>query len=1130
MTNNYLLMASVWLSSLLFSLPVRAAELRWDPAKPDVITFSKPAAARFVRLTLAGAGSEPCLDEVELFAKDGKDNLALASTGAKATASSALSGYEIHQTAHLNDGKCGNSQSWIAATADEQWVQIELPKPAVVERVVVSRDRLGQYQDRTAVYIKVETSSDGKTFAPAAEIGSLTAARNAAPGNREPAGPPPPVVTSGEPGPPAAEPAGDPANAPTAPTLAGLAFGTLQAEFAATEARFVRVALPRGTGLIEELQLFAAGSRENLALTSRGARASASSHYADRDPKRASPYHVTYLNDGRYGRTSAWAAAIDRDPGPWAEIALVQPARIARVLLTAGCLEPGRAAGAVDVYLSVDGKAWTKVGVADTAWRAAAPAAEDGGADVVRAFAAEWFDRNQSQSGTDLLKQYEVMIAEHAARKLDVAEAHKQLASLAGRLTALNPALASPTEALAVFTAIRQAKRDLMFADPELAVLNKILFVKRFPYTPSHNYSDFMDGRLVGGGGVYVLDLPRPGERLRPEQATLTCLFAAGQGIARDVTLDWEAKTVWFAYMKNARAGGYRDPGANREGDSSPALPDDRRWNLYNVPVAGGVAQQVTTGQHHDYYPCVLPDGDIAFVTTRCNMRFLCWVPTAMTLYRMRPDGSNIRPISHNNISEWFPTVRRDGRIMWTRSEYQDKGADYGHTIWTIRPDGTQCEVVYGNNTPHNIMNAMEVPGRENELLATRISHFGDFAGPLCYIDLAKGPYDPSALREIPGCRGETSNSGVYRDPWPITKDLLLCSHKDGDQFSLYLFDRNGNRELLYHDAAIGCMTPVPLRARERPPLIPDATSTGDATMLLMDVNDGLSPTVERGRVKWLRICCELPSVLESRTNGQRLETYGDFMKYYASPDDKVTGPSGWPAYVAKEVVGVVPVEEDGSAHFTVPTGVMFYFQALDKDYNEIQRMCSIIQAQPGERRTCLGCHDDRLRTGSLTRQVTASSKPPATPQPPPWGAGPFWYERVVQPVLTKNCVTCHDGTNGAKKIDLTATLEKESQAPASYRTLIRGGYVHYANCQWGTKHAKPPPLGTGTLKSKLFTILADKDHAGVKLADAELQAVKCWIDLNCPLWGDNQHRDERAAGKAYCTASCPVPPSAKGK
>jgi len=42
----------------------QAGELQWDPAKPDVITF-KPTTAKFVRLTLSGAGTQVCLYELD---------------------------------------------------------------------------------------------------------------------------------------------------------------------------------------------------------------------------------------------------------------------------------------------------------------------------------------------------------------------------------------------------------------------------------------------------------------------------------------------------------------------------------------------------------------------------------------------------------------------------------------------------------------------------------------------------------------------------------------------------------------------------------------------------------------------------------------------------------------------------------------------------------------------------------------------------------------------------------------------------------------------------------------------------------------------------------------------------------
>ncbi|HZP85029.1 MAG TPA: DUF1549 domain-containing protein, partial [Chthonomonadaceae bacterium] len=65
-----------------------------------------PVQARFVRFTVLATrdGTEPCLDELQIFGADTERNLALASAGAKATASSLLPGFAIHQIEHLNDG------------------------------------------------------------------------------------------------------------------------------------------------------------------------------------------------------------------------------------------------------------------------------------------------------------------------------------------------------------------------------------------------------------------------------------------------------------------------------------------------------------------------------------------------------------------------------------------------------------------------------------------------------------------------------------------------------------------------------------------------------------------------------------------------------------------------------------------------------------------------------------------------------------------------------------------------------------------------------------------------------------------------------------------------------------------
>jgi hypothetical protein len=209
---------------------------------------------------------------------------------------------------------------------------------------------------------------------------------------------------------------------------------------------------------------------------------------------------------------------------------------------------------------------------------------------------------------------------------------------------------------------------------------------------------------------------------------------------------------------------------------------------------------------------------------------------------------------------------------------------------------------------------------------------------------------------------------------------------------------------------------------------------------------------------------------------------------------------------VAKASLGLAPVHEDGSAHFRIPASKVVYFQALDQDLNEVQRMRSVMQLQPGEQRSCIGCHEDR-QTTPPTRLATAARSPAAALDPPPWGAKPFSYEDIVQPVWDRHCTTCHnpEKPNG---INLSGTPDAE-KVPASYRSLIAGGWVHYFDCRYNLRHHKAEPLTFGTVKSKLWNVL-DAGHYDVSLNRDETRAVKCWIDLNCPLWPDYTYRKNR--------------------
>jgi hypothetical protein len=868
--------------------------------------------------------------------------------------------------------------------------------------------------------------------------------------------------------------------------------------FTPAEARYVRLVIrasSQGQPCIDELEVYGPQGDENLALSKLGAVASASSclpGYAI--------HQIAHLNDGLYGNSHSWIAAGTGEE--WAQIQLPKTTMVNRVVFSRdreGKFRD-RMPEAVEFQISLDGIHWTMVGRGSAFPLLPEPPTQDG---LLRyAFKCEdysWQKVDPTDPLTRILRQMAEMIARMSAAGMEVSGPSADLVEFRQVQTAL-PGMAIGTAESKLLFQARMAKRRLFLRDPQLVAVQKILFVKRHPFEPSHNYSDIFDSAGDVGGGICVLDIPRIDGSLAPDKANETTLFDSGDGVARDPMASFDGRTVYFSYRTSK----------------------NDYYHLYSVSTDGGKPRQLTEGPFHDFYPCPLPDGGLAFISTRCKSRFLCWRPQAFVLFRMDADGGNIVPLSHANISEWTPTVMNDGRILWMRSEYLDKGADFGHTLWAIRPDGTHPELVFGNNTLNCYANGRQVPGT-GEILCTLVSHGGDLNGPIALIEPERGRSNPKAITNItpdvaPQYHMTWLNRQCFRDPFPVSRDYYLCSHAAFDRFGIYLIDRYGNRELLYLDPQIGSMAPTLLRPTLAPPVMADSVDAADSGLkdgqfFVADIYRGLGPAVKRGSIRYIRVCEEVRAGLIQLADGQFQADHEPFQDWYASPTHKVSGPYGWPSYVAKGDLGIVPVEDDGSANFTAPAGKVLYLQALDGNLNEVQRMRSVVQLQAGEKRGCIGCHENRLTaTPSIRPMPQAMRREPSTPAPPPWGAGPFAYEKVVQPVWDAKCIQCHDAKD-KQQINLTGTTDSDG-VPASYRTLIEKGYVHYFDFTWGREHNKAEPLTFGTVQSKLRPIL-DGSHYDIRLTREESHRVKCWIDLNCPLWPDYIFRPNRLRAQA---------------
>jgi Protein of unknown function (DUF1553)/Protein of unknown function (DUF1549)/Planctomycete cytochrome C/F5/8 type C domain len=154
----------------------------------NVERFS-PVHIRSIRFTITATadGSEPCLDELEVYGSEAPaDDLALASRGAKASASSVFPDNVFHKIEHLIDGRHGNGRSWISNERGKGWARVDLPKATMIDRVVWGRDREQKYADRLPSDYRIEVSADGETWK--AVVGSW---------DRVPLGQPPPAPPDG---------------------------------------------------------------------------------------------------------------------------------------------------------------------------------------------------------------------------------------------------------------------------------------------------------------------------------------------------------------------------------------------------------------------------------------------------------------------------------------------------------------------------------------------------------------------------------------------------------------------------------------------------------------------------------------------------------------------------------------------------------------------------------------------------------------------------------------------------------------------------------------------------------------------------------------------------------------------
>jgi hypothetical protein len=344
--------------------------------------------------------------------------------------------------------------------------------------------------------------------------------------------------------------------------------------------------------------------------------------------------------------------------------------------------------------------------------------------------------------------------------------------------------------------------------------------------------------------------------------------------------------------------------GQKNEGDT---------WQIYVKDLETLLERQITHCPVNCTDPAWLPDGRIVFSRLDEEDK-----PGRIhVLYACDPDGSHQERLMFHPNSAISASVLRDGRIL-TISEQRFPETS-GKKMLVLRIDGTKSELFYES--------------RIHAIPASREWETND--GMLYFVEKLPGNLKTGHLVSVdqghPLSSWEDMSGGIqgsFHSLYPAsTRHLTVSYHPEGvPNFGIYLFDINTRKILreVYLNEDYHLIEPVIMRSREVPMRIPSIVdmSKEKGTLLCHNADESSMPVIGKTEE-------------ESKTATIR-----------------VIGVDG--------LLGEIPVEADGSFYIEVDADLPIRFQTLNAAGDILRGPSDWVWVRPNERRSCIGCHEDR--------------------------------------------------------------------------------------------------------------------------------------------------------------------------
>ncbi|MCP4312674.1 MAG: hypothetical protein GY790_15540 [Bacteroidetes bacterium] len=719
----------------------------------------------------------------------------------------------------------------------------------------------------------------------------------------------------------------------------------------------------------------------------------------------------------------------------------------------------------------------------------------------------------------------------------------QELDELAGRAKSFHKPESKNREVRDCWLDARRLLRPLVFSNKDIDFDSLVLYTRFAPHHKSNVCGNLHNAIYKPGGDITIL---QGMEKVREVRSVIGDKLERGHVHGMDLHFDGEK--VVFAYGEQLVWPPKKEAHFPQPHNSNWALHLRQSLepvSLYEINLDGSDLKRLTSHPlWSDTYPVYCPNDDVAFSSERSSHSPSCDSENNdiadVNLYLYRRNSSTIRRLTNHRDVDMTPRLLDNGLLAYLRWEYQERYFTDTHSIWSVRPDGTNADALFKQHipSPWALREARSIPN-SGKLVAIAAGHHCYSRGPIIVVNPGKGGNNQEMMENMtPGVLpqegelneltravtfgGVQESRGYYRNPYPLSETVMLASYSyaspycvrhtvsempggavEANGYGIYLIDSYGNKELIYRDPLYCSVDVAPLKKRIRPTVLPDMVSQEKnyATCIIPDIYEGMAREITPGSIKYIRISQHLPTPIDENGRARKF-AFGD--KWGNIPS--VT------RWTSVREIGVVPVEADGSAHFKVPTAgaASVYFQALDENYMEVVRMRSSVSFQPGEVRSCTGCHETQNSRAPAQSYGFANSRPPVMPLNSFKGYAPFDYETMVQPILDRNCIECHSAGNEKTALDFTDkknTVGIQREFNQSYITILgpdllgTGEESLVALNDRMSDGSVTKPRQFGSSQSQLTQTLL-KGHYDVQLSKEDWYTLVTWVDYNAPYHG----------------------------